>query len=102
MRRARKMCTRIAEEQAQLEAIDQKPPDWTAGKKKAHAQSEQQAARGNKERSGSRSCSGLVDNAIELRSKASVPSPATARFSTVRSASWVLPAANFPESALLA
>jgi hypothetical protein len=28
------MCTHIAEEQAQLEAIDQKPPDWTAGKKK--------------------------------------------------------------------
>jgi hypothetical protein len=57
MRRAHKMCTHIAEEQAQLQAIDQKPPDWTAGKKKAHAQSEQQAARGNKERSGSRSCS---------------------------------------------
>jgi hypothetical protein len=34
MRRAHKMCTHIAEEQAQLEAIDQKPPDWTAGKKK--------------------------------------------------------------------
>ena len=34
MRRAYKMCTHIAEEQAQLEAIDQKPPDWTAGKKK--------------------------------------------------------------------
>jgi hypothetical protein len=85
----------------ELEAIDQKPPDWTAGKKKAHAQSEQQAERGNKERSGSRSCSGPVDNAIELRNEASVPSPAAARFSMVRSASWVLPAANFPESALL-
>ena len=37
MRRARKMWTHIAEEQAQLEAIDQKPPDWTAGKKSARS-----------------------------------------------------------------
>jgi hypothetical protein len=27
------MSTQIAEEQAQLQAIDQKPPGWTAGKK---------------------------------------------------------------------
>jgi hypothetical protein len=39
------MWTEIAEEQAQLQAIDQKPPGWTAGKK-VHAQSEQQVARG--------------------------------------------------------
>ena len=44
MRRARKTWAQIAEEQAQLQAIDQKPPGWTA-RKKAHAQSEQQVAR---------------------------------------------------------
>ena len=94
------MCTHIVEEQAQLEAIDQNRLTGRPAKK-AHAQSEQQAARGNKERSGSRSCSGPVDNAIELRNEASVPSPAAARFSMVRSASWVLPAANFPEFVVL-
>jgi hypothetical protein len=82
-----------------LQAIDQKPPDWTADKK-THAQSEQQAARGNKVTISE--LLGLVDNAIELRNQAPVPSAAAARFSTARSGSWVLPAANFPESALLA
>ena len=48
MRRARKRWTQIAGEQAQLQAIDQNPPGWTAGKK-AHAQSEQQVARGKAE-----------------------------------------------------
>ena len=33
MRRARQMWTQIAGEQAQLQAIDQNPPGWTAGKK---------------------------------------------------------------------
>ena len=79
MRRARKMWTQIAEEQAQLGAIDQKPPDWTAGKK-THAQSEQQAARGNKERSGSRSCSARLATLSELRNQASLPLPAAAGF----------------------
>jgi hypothetical protein len=63
----------IAGEQAQLQAIDQNPPGWTAGKK-AHAQSEQQVAR--EERPGSRELLGLVGNAImELRNQASLPSP---------------------------
>src|SRR6202022_4714251 len=34
----------LTEEQAQLQAIQQRPPGWTAGKK-AHAQWEQQVAR---------------------------------------------------------
>jgi hypothetical protein len=34
MRRAYKMCTHIAEEQAQLEAIDQKPPTGRPAKKR--------------------------------------------------------------------
>ena len=75
MRRARQMWTQILKSRRELQAIDQKPPDWTAGKKKRTLQSEQQAVRGNKERSGSRSCSGLVDNAIELPNQASIPSP---------------------------
>jgi hypothetical protein len=75
--------SRSLKSRRELEAIDQKLPDWTAGKKN-DSQSAQQAARGNKERSGSRSCSGPVNNTIELRNQASVPSPAAARFSIVR------------------
>jgi len=72
MRRARKMWTQIAGEQAQLQAIDQNPPGWAAGKK-AHAQSEQQVAR--EERPGSRSCSAWLATLSELRNQGSLPSP---------------------------
>ena len=65
------MWTQIAGEQAQLQAIDQNPPRWTAAGKKAHAQSEQQVARG---RPGSRSSSAWLATLSELRNQASPPS----------------------------
>ena len=92
------MWTQIAGEQAQLQAIDQNPPGWTAGKK-AHAQSEQQVARGKARIS---ELLGLVGNAIRVAQPSLSPLPCGCSLSTVRSTPWVLPAANFPESALLA
>ena len=71
------MWPQIAGEQAQLQAIDQNPPRWTAAGKKAHAQSEQQVARG---RPGSRSSSAWLATLSELRNQASLPSPAAASF----------------------
>jgi hypothetical protein len=93
------MWTQIAEEQAQLQAIDQKPPGWTAGKK-VRAQSEQQVARGKA--SISESCLAWLTTLFELHNQASSPLPCGCSLSTVRSTPWVLAAANFPESALLA
>ena len=81
MRRARKTWAQIAEEQAQFQAVDQKPLGWTA-RKKAHAQSEQQVARAKARISG---LLGLVGNAIELRNQASLASPCGCSLSTVRS-----------------
>lgn len=66
------MWTQIAGEQAQLQAIDQNPPGWTAGKK-AHAQSEQQVAR--EERPGSRELLGLVGSAIRVAQPSLSPLP---------------------------
>ena len=56
------MWPQIAGEQAQLQAIDQNPPRWTAAGKKAHAQSEQQVARGKARIS---ELLGLVGNATK-------------------------------------
>ena len=67
------MWTQIAGEQTQLQAIDQNPPRWTAAGKKAHAQSEQQVARGKA--SISESCLAWLTTLFELRNQASLPSP---------------------------
>ena len=72
------MWTQIAGEQAQLQAIDQNPPRWTAAGKKAHAQSEQQVAREEGQDLGS--CSAWLATLSELRNQASLPSPAAASF----------------------
>lgn len=100
MRRAHKMCTHIAEGRRELQAIDQKPPDWTAGKKKRTLN------RSSKQREATRKGQisellGLVDNAIELRNQASIPSPAAARFSTFARPLGFCRQPTFPESALL-
>ena len=77
MRRARKTWAQIAEEQAQFQAVDQKPPGWTA-RKKAHAQSEQQVARAKARIS---ELLGLVGNAIRVAQPSFSPLPtAAARF----------------------
>ena len=96
MRRARKTWAQIAEEQAQFQAVDQKPPGWTA-RKKAHAQSEQQVARAKARISG---LLGLVGNAIRVAQPSFSPLPL--RLLAFYGPLDPLPAANFPESALLA
>src|SRR6476469_9216788 len=93
MRRARKMWTQIAKEQAQLEAIGRL-------EKKRTINSEPQVARGNEEKVRISDLLGWLTTLSSCATKLSVPSPAAARFSTVHTASWVLPAADFPESAL--
>ena len=98
MRRARKTWAQIAEEQAQFQAIDQKPPGWTAGKK-AHAQSEQQVARAKARISGV--ARAWLATLSELRNQASLPSPLRL-LAFYGPLDTRLPAANFPESALLA
>ncbi len=82
MRRARKTSVQIAEEQAQFQAVDQKPPGWTA-RKKAHAQSEQQVARAKARIS---ELLGLVGNAIRVAQPSFSPlPPCGCSLSTVRS-----------------
>ena len=66
------MWTQIAGEQAQLQDIDQNPPRWTAAGKKAHAQSEQQVARG---KARSSELLGLVGNAIRVAQPSLSPLP---------------------------
>ena len=58
-------------EQARLQGIGQNPPGWTAGKK-AHAQSEQQVARGKARIS---ELLGLVGNAIRVAQPSLSPLP---------------------------
>jgi len=84
----------LTSEQVQLQAIQQRPLGWTAGKK-AHAQSEQQVAR--EERPGSRELLGPGWQRYPSCATKPLSPPLTAA-GFIRSARplRVLPAANFP------
>jgi hypothetical protein len=91
------MWTQIAGEQAQLQAIDQNPPGWTAGKKGARSI----GAAGAREARISELL-GLDGNVIRVTqpSFSFLPSRPLAFYGPLDPLGFA--AANFPESALLA